>query len=81
MFYHAEPDEPTGPWLTDPAGVARLSQTARPEEIESVRRDLFHGGHGVMWDFSDNAGLQELARTIWEGGGGIAWVCHGYCGL
>lgn len=34
-----------------------------------------------MWDFPEDAGLQELARTIWERGGIVASVCHGYCGL
>ncbi|MBE2278737.1 MAG: type 1 glutamine amidotransferase domain-containing protein, partial [Rhodobacteraceae bacterium] len=42
---------------------------------------FFTGGHGVMWDFPDSAGLQAIAREIWEGGGIVSAVCHGYCGL
>ncbi|MBN9038890.1 MAG: hypothetical protein J0H53_22735 [Rhizobiales bacterium] len=35
----------------------------------------------MTWDFPDDAGLQALARTIWERGGIVASVCHGYCDL
>lgn len=70
-------------WLNDPARMTLLSQTARPEEIDASQFDViyFTGGHAVMWDFPDDAGLQQLARTVWERGGIVASVCHGYCGL
>lgn len=41
----------------------------------------FTGGHAVMWDFPDSAGLQRFTRAIWEQGGIVSAVCHGYCGL
>jgi len=70
-------------WLNDPARMALLSRTARPDEIDASRFDViyFTGGHAVMWDFPDDAALQELARAIWERGGIVSSVCHGYCGL
>ncbi|KMS63211.1 type 1 glutamine amidotransferase domain-containing protein [Sphingobium baderi] len=70
-------------WLNDPARMALLSQTARPDEIDPAQFDAiyFTGGHAVMWDFPDDTGLQELARAIWERGGIVSSVCHGYCGL
>lgn len=70
-------------WLNDPAKKALLSSTARPEEIDPKEYDAiyFTGGHGVMWDFPDNAGLQHITRAIWERGGIVSAVCHGYCGL
>lgn len=70
-------------WLNDPAHMGLLSQTARPDEIDASQFDViyFTGGHAVMWDFPDDAGLQRLARTIWERGGIVSSVCHGYCGL
>ncbi len=34
-----------------------------------------------MWDFPDSQGLQDITRAIWERGGVVASVCHGYCGL
>lgn len=70
-------------WLNDAARMALLSQTARPDDIDASQFDAiyFTGGHAVMWDFPDDAGLQRLARTIWERNGIVASVCHGYCGL
>src|SRR5690606_14932985 len=41
----------------------------------------FTGGHAVMWDFPDDEGLQKITHAIWEGGGIVSSVCHGYCGL
>lgn len=70
-------------WLDDPARMALLAQTARPDEIDAATFDViyFTGGHAVMWDFPDDPGLQALARSVWERGGIVASVCHGYCGL
>lgn len=70
-------------WLDDSARMALLADTARPDAVDAADFDAvyFTGGHAVMWDFPDDAGLQALARTIWERGGIVASVCHGYCGL
>ncbi len=70
-------------WLNDPARMALLSQTARPDEIDASQFDAiyFAGGHAVMWDFPDSERLQAITRAIWERGGIVSSVCHGYCGL
>ena len=70
-------------WLTDPTRQALLSTTARPEDIDPAAFDAiyFTGGHGVMWDFPEDVGLQALTRAIYERGGIVSSVCHGYCGL
>lgn len=70
-------------WLADDARMALLSNTARPDEIDPAAFDAiyFTGGHAVMWDFPDDAGLQQITREIYERGGMVASVCHGYCGL
>lgn len=70
-------------WLNDPARMALLGRTAQPDEIDAAAFDAiyFTGGHAVMWDFPDSPGLQRITRQIWEGGGIVASVCHGYCGL
>lgn len=70
-------------WLADPQSQALLKTTARPDEINPMDFDAiyFTGGHGVMWDFPDNAGLQQITRAIYERGGVVSSVCHGYCGL
>jgi len=70
-------------WLADEARMALLSSTARPEDIDPAGFDAiyFTGGHAVMWDFPDSEGLQAITRAIWERGGIVSAVCHGYCGL
>lgn len=70
-------------WHADPARMALLESTASPDEIDAADYDaiFFTGGHAVMYDFPDSAGLQRLTREIWEQGGVVSSVCHGYCGL
>lgn len=70
-------------WYADPARMALLETTARPDEIDAADFDAvyFTGGHAVMWDFPDSEGLQRITREIYERGGIVSSVCHGYCGL
>lgn len=70
-------------WLADKARMALLSSTARPEEIDPAdyQAIYFTGGHAVMWDFPGSEGLQRITRAIYERGGIVSSVCHGYCGL
>ncbi|MCC7007932.1 MAG: type 1 glutamine amidotransferase domain-containing protein [Acidobacteria bacterium] len=70
-------------WLADTSRSALLSATARPGEIDPAHYDAiyFTGGHAVMWDFPNDEGLQETTRAIYERGGIVSSVCHGYCGL
>ncbi|AJE47075.1 type 1 glutamine amidotransferase domain-containing protein [Celeribacter indicus] len=70
-------------WRADPARMALLQSTASPDEIDPVNFDAIYltGGHAVMWDFPDSEGLQRITRAIWERGGIVSSVCHGYCGL
>ncbi len=67
----------------DPALSALLAKSARPQEIDAKDYDViyFTGGHGVMWDFPDDEALQAITRDIYERGGIVSSVCHGYCGL
>ncbi|WP_433848219.1 type 1 glutamine amidotransferase domain-containing protein [Acinetobacter proteolyticus] len=60
-----------------------LETTKKPSEINWQDYDAIYytGGHGVMWDFLDNAELQSITKNIYEHGGIVASVCHGYCGL
>ncbi len=70
-------------WLADQNRMSLLSTTARPDEIDPADYDViyFTGGHAVMWDFPESEGLQQITRAIWERGGIVSSVCHGYCGL
>ena len=53
-------------WLKDPAKMALLQTTSRPDEIDAAQFDAiyFTGGHAVMWDFPDSEGLQAITRAI-----------------
>lgn len=70
-------------WLEDPARMALLAETVAPDQVDAADFDAiyFTGGHAVMWDFPESEGLQAITRAIWERGGVVAAVCHGYCGL
>ncbi|OBH64532.1 dimethyl sulfoxide reductase [Mycobacterium intracellulare] len=70
-------------WKADDTKMALLASTASPDEIDSANYDAiyFTGGHAVMYDFPDSEGLQRITREIFERGGVVSSVCHGYCGL
>ncbi|MBV7420346.1 MULTISPECIES: type 1 glutamine amidotransferase domain-containing protein [Comamonas] len=70
-------------WLNDPAAMNLLAHTVSPGHLDPADFDAiyFTGGHAVMWDYPDDEQLQALTRGIYEVGGVVASVCHGYCGL
>ncbi|WP_140725810.1 type 1 glutamine amidotransferase domain-containing protein [Pseudomonas sp. Hp2] len=70
-------------WLNDAKRMALISNTARSDEIDPADFDAIHftGGHAVMWDFPESTGLQRITRDLYERGGIVSAVCHGYCGL
>ncbi len=76
-------DKTAKAWHADEARMALLANTAAPADIDSADFDViyFTGGHAVMWDFPDSEGLQAISREIFERGGIVSSVCHGYCGL
>ncbi len=70
-------------WHNDPGRMELLKHTKAPCEVDAKDYDaiFFTGGHAVMYDFPGSEGLQQLTRAIYEQGGVVAAVCHGYCGL
>ncbi|KFZ77963.1 dimethyl sulfoxide reductase [Amycolatopsis sp. MJM2582] len=76
-------DKTAKAWRADPAKMELLATTKSPEEIDSADFDAiyFTGGHAVMYDFPGSEGLQRITREIYERGGIVSSVCHGYCGL
>lgn len=76
-------DKTAKAWRADPAKMALLENTHRPEDINASDYDaiFFTGGHAVMYDFPGSPGLQSITREIYERGGIVSSVCHGYCGL
>ncbi len=76
-------DKTAKAWRADPARMALLESTLSPDEVDAADYDAiyFTGGHAVMYDFPGSEGLQRITREIWERGGIVSSVCHGYCGL
>lgn len=70
-------------WYADKTFMNRLGNTLSPGQARASDYCAIYytGGHGVMWDFPDHPGLQELSRHIFEQGGVVSAVCHGVVGL
>lgn len=60
-----------------------LAQSLRPDEVQAAdyAAIYFTGGHGVMWDFPHDQGLQKLSLQIYQQGGYLTSVCHGIAAL
>ena len=63
--------------------MALLANTKSPDRSTRPTIDAIYytGGHAVMYDFPDSEGLRRISREIFENGGVVSSVCHGYCGL
>lgn len=61
----------------------KLAHTLRPQDVQvkEYAAIFYAGGHGTMWDFPDNAGLQAITAQLYEAGGIVGAVCHGPAGL
>lgn len=70
-------------FLADEALVARTKSTTAIAAARATRYDavFFAGGHGTMWDFPNDASVQELISSVYERGGVVAAVCHGPAAL
>ena len=67
----------------DPEAFSRLSgaavlSTQKAEDFDMV---FLTGGHGAMWDFSDNPSLKQLLEDFNRQHKPIGAVCHGVAGL
>lgn len=67
----------------DPVWQKKMANTMKPDQVrpEEYAAIFYAGGHGVMWDFPDNAALAKIAQTIHDQGGIVSAVCHGPAGL
>lgn len=70
-------------FLEDHALVDRTQNSLASADVDPTKYQaiFFAGGHGTMWDFADDPGLQRLAREVYEAGGVVGAVCHGPSGL
>lgn len=60
-----------------------LNHAKSLDEVAEQQFDCIYlaGGHGAMYDFPDNAVLQAIIRTQYEGNRIVAAICHGVSGL
>ena len=70
-------------WYQKKDFMNRLGKTLKASEVnpDNYVAIYYAGGHGVIWDFPDNAALQSISRKIYENGGIVSSVCHGAAGL
>jgi len=60
-----------------------LQHTKSLDEVSNQQFDCVYlaGGHGTMYDFPDNATLQDIIRKQYESNKMVAAICHGVGGL
>jgi putative intracellular protease/amidase len=67
----------------NPSFMQTLKNTKSISDCKQSDYDAIYltGGHGTMYDFVDNATLNNLLKKFYENGKIVAAVCHGVCGL
>ncbi len=76
--------DPINAAFLDDASLVKLTRsTTAISAVDPARYDaiFFSGGHGTMWDFPSDPGVQSLIRAVYERGGVVAAVCHGPAAL
>lgn len=59
-------------------GATLPASEVNPDQYVAI---YYTGGHGVLWDFPENAALQSISQKIYERGGFVSSICHGAAGL
>jgi len=70
-------------YYENPAFMDELNHSRSLEEVKDGAFDCVYlaGGHGTMYDFPDNTGLQSIVRSQYESNKIVAAICHGVGGL
>ena len=76
-----KPDAQTDDTHRFEADVAAMEQLANTVRLDSVRQDEFDavfypGGHGPMWDLTNDANSIQLIESFLEANKPVALVCH-----
>jgi len=76
-------DETQVAWRSDGEIHRQLEHAPTPANVNPAIYDAIYlvGGHGTMWDFPDDAGLNALICEVWDRGAVVAAVCHGPAAL
>jgi putative intracellular protease/amidase len=69
-------------FLDDAKATAKLASTLRLSDVKTLYDAYFVvGGHGVMWDLSEDPTLSALLGKAYDAGKVVAAVCHGPAAL
>lgn len=70
-------------FIADSKHKTKLQQTLKLADLKAsdYKAVLFAGGHGTMWDFPQDKGLQQFAADLYQKNGIVAAVCHGPAAL
>ena len=57
-----------------------MTNIKSPDQINSAEYEIFFAsaGHGTLFDYPKAKGLQKLASDIYDNGGVVGAVCHGF---
>jgi putative intracellular protease/amidase len=63
----------------DPAAQAALANTVKLSDVRAEDYDaiFYPGGHGPMWDLSEDGNSIALIEAFYDVGRPVASVCHG----
>ncbi|MGU8077142.1 type 1 glutamine amidotransferase domain-containing protein [Burkholderia pyrrocinia] len=80
------PDKPSGAarrFANDPQAQRKFANTLPIAQVKSSDYDVIFlaGGHGTLWDFTDNPDLSRVGSEMFRQGKIVAAVCHGPAGL
>jgi len=70
-------------YLYDPAFMALLKNTFKPEQINAndYKAVYYSGGGSAMFGVADNKSIQSIASKIYGNGGVVSAICHGTAGI
>ncbi|WP_216351713.1 type 1 glutamine amidotransferase domain-containing protein [Pseudoalteromonas sp. EB27] len=76
-------DENNARFINDKKLMASIINTKAMEDVnsEDYQAVVYVGGHGTMWDFSNNERINKLTVSIYERGGIVSAICHGPAAL
>ncbi len=76
-------EKDTQVFLNDTALMAKVYTTLPLAKLNANDYDaiLFSGGHGTMWDFTENQHISSMSQTIYQNGGIVSALCHGPAAL
>jgi putative intracellular protease/amidase len=78
----SDPTPAVRAFLDDAQASAKLASTLRLADVTAPYDAYFVvGGHGAMWDLSQDAALSALLARAYERGSVVAAVCHGPAAL